>query len=130
MSYGYISNYTAVQIGPALVVKNLSPHPPTRWAQSHTPGIVATPGYHNATGMRDAFLHLGTLCNSFPLLGVIYKWRIYGLVFSGCANLHSKNDSVSSLLLDTTKCQSTSHCQHGRIVQLQNEDENSANDFM
>ena len=39
---------------------------------------------------------------------------------------HSKNDCVSSLH-DTTKCQSNSHCQHGRIVQLQNEDENSAN---
>ena len=50
--------------------------------------------------------------------------------FSGCANLHSKNGSVVSLLQDTTKCQSTSHCQHGRIVQLQKEDENSANGFM
>ena len=52
MSYWYSLNYTTVQIGPALVVKNLSPHPPTRWAQSHYPGIVATPGYHKATGMH------------------------------------------------------------------------------
>ena len=49
---------------------------------------------------------LGNLVQFVPLLGVIYKWIIYGLVFSGCANLHSKK--VSSSLLDTTKCQSTS----------------------
>ena len=37
---------------PSFRCEILSPHPPTRWAQSHHPGIVATPGYHNATGMH------------------------------------------------------------------------------
>ena len=57
-------NYTTVQIGPALVMKILSPHPPTRWAQSYNPGIVATPGYNNATGCISS---LGNLVQFVPL---------------------------------------------------------------